>query len=71
MTQQERIYRAMLSGFSDVLDVREVSVALKVSTKTIYKHLNDGSLHSIKVGREFRVPKAHLIEFLCKKDKGV
>jgi excisionase family DNA binding protein len=58
------IYRSMLKGCPDVLDVRKVSEVLSVSTKTVYKHINEGSLHAVRVGREFRVPKVYLVDYL-------
>ena len=58
------MYRNMLKGVPDVLNVKQVGQVLSVSTKTVYKHIGDGSLHSIKVGREFRIPKVSLIDYL-------
>lgn len=69
--KQTSVYKHMLKGKPDILNVRQASDILSVSTKTVYKHLNDGSLHSIKVGREFRIPKIYVIDFLCNKDKGI
>ena len=58
------IYNATFKGFPDVLDVKQVSRILGVSNKVIYRYLNDGSILSLKVGREFRIPKLYLWQFI-------
>jgi len=47
-----------------VLDVKQVSQLLGVSTKTVYRLLREETLNSIKVGREFRIPKVNIMEYL-------
>ena len=48
----------------DVMNVKQVSVILGVSTKTVYKQIKDGNLQCIKVGREFRIPKVILLNYI-------
>lgn len=38
---------------------------LSVSTKTGYKLLKEGKICCLKVGRAYRIPKAHLFTYLC------
>ena len=47
-----------------MLDVKQVSQLLGVSTKTVYRLLREETLNSIKVGREFRIPKVNIMEYL-------
>ena len=58
------LYRSILLDYPDVLDVNQVSVILGVSTKIVYRLLNDGVLPSLKVGRAFKVPKLYLLQYL-------
>jgi len=58
------IYRAILKEYPDVLDVKQVSAVLGVSTKVVYRLLRDGSLVSLKIGREFRIPKVALMKYV-------
>ena len=69
-TSTSEIYKAMFIGYPDVLDVKQVSKLLGVSTKTVYKLIGAGMLDSMKVGREFRVPKANLMRYLKLFDGG-
>lgn len=42
----------------------EMSKALGVSTKTGYQLLRENKIEHLKVGRAYRVPKAHLLSYL-------
>ncbi|HPF54745.1 MAG TPA: helix-turn-helix domain-containing protein [Clostridia bacterium] len=41
-----------------------MSAALGVSTKTGYQLLRNGEITCLKVGRSYRIPKAHLLTYL-------
>ena len=58
------IYLDLFKEYPDVMNVKQVSKLLDVSTKTVYKLIGDGSLSSLKVGREFRVPKVNVMRYL-------
>jgi len=63
------VYRNVLRDYPDVLCVPQVSAILGVSTKTVYKLLNIGALPSIKVGREFKIPKVYMLQYLTLLEK--
>ena len=58
------IYSSVFRDYPDVLDVKQVSLLLGVSTKTIYRLLRDGTIVSLKVGREFRIPKVTVMKYV-------
>jgi len=58
------LYKVMFKDSPDVLNVKQVSVLLGVSTKTVYRLLRDGSLASLKIGRSFRVPKVNVMKYI-------
>ena len=58
------VYRNVFREYPDVLDVKQVSVLLGVSTKTVYRLLNGGTIVSLKVGREFRIPKVNVMRYV-------
>jgi excisionase family DNA binding protein len=63
MTTQE-IYHVVFKEYPDVLDVMQVSKLLGVSTKTVYRLLHEGTLISLKVGREFKIPKVNVMKYI-------
>lgn len=62
---QREAYRLMLKEYPDVMDISQVCEILGVSTKTGYRIIKEGKIRYIKVGRAYRIPKAHLFTYLC------
>ena len=62
---QTEAYKVALSGYPDVMSVKQMCEVLSISTKTGYKLLREKRVCSIKVGRSYRIPKAHLFTYLC------
>ena len=60
----DELSQAMFVEYPDVMDVKQASTLLGVSTKTVYKVIRDGSLSSLKVGREFRILKINVLRYL-------
>ena len=55
------VYRSVLKDYPDVLTVEEM---LGISTKTGYKLIQENKIESLKVGRSYRIPKAHLLSYM-------
>jgi excisionase family DNA binding protein len=58
------VYKSVFREYPDVLNVKQVSAILGVSTKTVYRLVNQGSLDSLKIGRTFRVPKVNVMRYV-------
>jgi excisionase family DNA binding protein len=58
------LYHIVFKEYPDVLDVKQVSVLLGVSTKVVYGLIRNGSLDSLKIGREFRIPKVNVMKYI-------
>lgn len=55
----------MFAEYPDVVDVPQMCKMLgNISHKTGYRLLKENKLHSLKVGREYRIPKLCIIEYL-------
>ena len=59
------VYRSVLKEYPDILTVEEMSRALGVSTKTGYKLVRENRIEYLKVGRSYRIPKAHTFFRIC------
>ena len=59
-------YCVMLKEYPDVLNIEQMCEILKKKTKTGYRLLKDGKVQNLKVGRSYRIPKAHLVAYLIK-----
>ena len=62
---QREAYRLMLKDYPDVMSIEQMCEILSVSTKTGYRLLKEGKICCLKVGRAYRIPKAHLFTYLC------
>jgi excisionase family DNA binding protein len=58
------VYRTVFRDYPDVLDVKQMSQLLGVSTKTVYRLLRSGTVDSLRIGREFRVPKVNVMKYV-------
>jgi len=61
---QREAYRMMLMEYPDILSFEQMCAALSVSSKTGYKLLRDKQIICLKVGRAYRIPKAHILTYL-------
>ena len=61
---QNKMYKFLFREYPDVMDVKQISRLLRVSTKTVYNLIRNGSLPYLKVGREFRVTKVAVIQYV-------
>ena len=55
----------MLKDYPDVMSIEQMCEILGINTKTGYCILREGKICCLKVGRTYRIPKAHLFTFLC------
>lgn len=62
----EQAYKAMFKEYPDVLDINDLSRLLCVSKKTTYRLLKENKIEFLKVGREYRIPKINIIQYLLK-----
>jgi excisionase family DNA binding protein len=67
MTKQELSKR--FKNYPDVLTVSEVSELLGVSTKLVYKLLKERAFPSIRIGREHKIAKINLIDYIRNGEK--
>ena len=57
-----------LRSYPAALTAAEAAEILRVSTKTVYKLIREKSLPAVKVGRENRIAKSQLINYLQQKE---
>lgn len=51
-------------GAADFLTVDEIAPRLDVSRMTVYRLIHAGDLHALRVGRQFRVPRKAVADYL-------
>ena len=54
----------MFSKYPDVISIKELTIMLNIGKNTAYELLESGELKSIKIGKQYRIPKHFVIEYL-------
>ena len=64
LLKTEHSYNLFLKEYPDVLTTKDLQNILGISGKTVFRLLHSGQIKSIKVGRNFRIPKIYLLQYL-------
>ena len=60
-------YAKMLKDYPELIRIEQLCEVLGgISTKTGYKLLKEKKIASLKIGREYRITKSNLIDYLMK-----
>lgn len=54
----------MLEKYSDILLIEDIMEILRIGRNSAYNLIKTGRLKCIRVGRNIRIPKAFLLDFL-------
>lgn len=67
-SNRPKTYNKLLSAYPEIMNIDQMCDALGgISTRTGYKLLKEGKIKSIKVGREYRIIKTYVTDFLLGK----
>ena len=58
----------MFEQYNDVVSVEELAKMLKIGRNTAYELVRSGRMPSIKIGRQIRVTKREVIDYLSQTD---
>ena len=56
--------KRMFTNYPDVVSINELMTMLNVGKNTAYSLLQNGTLKSIKIGKQYRIPKRFIMEYL-------
>ena len=73
MNNVKEAYNTMFTSYPDILSIDDLRVMLgkknkKLGITTAYKLLRNNQIFSMKVGREYRIPKISVIEYVTNKN---
>ena len=58
------ILKKIFSNYPDVVSIPDLMKMLNIGRNTAYRLLQNGKLKSIKIGKQYRIPKQFIIEYL-------
>ena len=54
----------VLKDYEDILTFKELQEVLKIGRSKTYQLLQSGTIKSIRIGTEYRIPKPYVINYL-------
>ena len=65
----QKYYKSMFKNYPDVVNVKELQSMLGgISKKLAYHLLRNNIIKSVKIGRQYKIPKANVILYLTEKN---
>ena len=64
----KELYTMMFPDYPDIVNVAQLQEMLGISRHLAYDLINDGSIHGLKIGNSFRIPKASVIDYLFREN---
>lgn len=56
--------KRMFSQYPDVVSINDLMAMLDIGKNTAYSLLHEGKIKNIKIGKQYRIPKRCIIEYL-------
>lgn len=60
--------KVMFTAYKDVVNVKQLAEMLGIGITLAYRLVKQNTIQSIKVGREYKIPKHCVIKYLAQKN---
>lgn len=57
---------SMFADYPDIVGIRQLMEMLQIGQVLAYKLIKNGDIKSRKVGREYKIPKQNIVEYILK-----
>ena len=64
MNNVKENYKLMFISYPDVVNVNQLKDMLGIGITLAYRLVKSNNIHSLKIGREYKIPKANVISYL-------
>lgn len=62
-------YQIMFTSYPDLLTIVQLKEMLGIGITLAYRLVRDNSIKALKIGREYKIPKANVISYLISENK--
>lgn len=62
-------YQLMFTSYPDVLTIVQLKEMLGIGITLAYRLVRDNTIKALKIGREYKIPKANVISYLINENK--
>ena len=68
MNNLKENYKTIFTAYPDVVTIYQLKDMLGIGITLAYRLVKQNSIKSIKIGREYKIPKANVISYLMKNE---
>lgn len=62
-------YQMMFTTYPDVVTISQLKEMLSIGITLAYRLVKQNTINAIKIGREYKIPKANVIAYLTKQNE--
>lgn len=62
-------YQLMFTTYPDVVTISQLKEMLGIGITLAYRLVKQNTINAIKIGREYKIPKANVIAYLTKQNE--
>lgn len=62
-------YQIMFTDYKDLVDIKDLKEMLGIGITLAYRLVRDNTIKALKIGREYKIPKANVISYLINEKK--
>ena len=66
MEKKNNDMETMFVDYPDIVGIRQLMEMLQIGQVLAYKLIKNGDIKSRKVGREYKIPKKNIVEYILK-----
>ena len=66
MNNVKEPYKTMFTSYPDLVDIIQLKEMLGIGQTLAYRLLKNKTIKAVKVGREYKIPKINIINYLMK-----
>lgn len=64
-------YQIMFTDYKDLVDIKDLKEMLGIGITLAYRLVRDNTIKALKIGREYKIPKANVISYLINENKTI
>ncbi len=62
-------HQLMFTDYKDLVDIKDLKEMLGIGITLAYRLVRDNTIKALKIGREYKIPKANVISYLINENK--
>lgn len=62
-------YQVMFTSYPDIVNINQLKDMLGIGITLAYRLVKQNTINSLKIGREYKIPKANIISYLVDENR--